>query len=182
MNARPLTQFPDQRITVDVQIEQTDWNTLPEITSRVKEAVKSALQGASVRSSCEVCVLLTSDYEVQTLNKDFRGKDKPTNVLSFPALESNEIDNLLETSLHDDPDYLGDVALAYGTVIKEAKEQGKSPINHLTHLVIHGTLHLIGYDHEDPKDADKMEALEASILKSTFNIDNPYNTTPCEDK
>lgn len=109
-------------------------------------------------SSQEVSVVLSNDKEVQALNKTFRHKDKPTNVLSFPS-------DLVEE--------LGDIILAYETVMKEATESHIPLLNHTRHLIIHGFLHLLGYDHEEEKEAEKMEAMEIKILKS-LNIKNPY--------
>ncbi|MDK3160096.1 rRNA maturation RNase YbeY [Kamptonema cortianum] len=109
-------------------------------------------------SQREVSVVLTTDEEVHTLNKTFRHQDKATNVLSFPSDEKPE---------------LGDIILAYETVLKEAKELGISTLHHTLHLIIHGFLHLLGYDHEADHEAEEMESLEIQILK-TLNIQNPY--------
>lgn len=109
-------------------------------------------------SGLEVSVVLTDDIEIQRLNKNFRHKDKPTNVLSFPSEEKEE---------------LGDVILAYETVQKEALEMKILPSHHTLHLITHGFLHLLGYDHEKDEDAQKMENLEIRILKD-LNIANPY--------
>jgi len=108
-------------------------------------------------------ILLTSDAEVQALNKQYRGKDKPTNVLSFPDGDRGE-DGALQ---------LGDIALAYETVMREAEAQEKTFAAHLAHLVIHGVLHLLGYDHEEEDEAEAMEALEIALL-ATMGIANPY--------
>lgn len=105
----------------------------------------------------EVTIVLATDAFVRKLNRDFRGKDKPTNVLSFPGVG----------------DYLGDIILARQTIEREAKTQGKTPRDHTIHLIIHGLLHLLGYDHERPKQAQNMEALEIKILKK-LGINNPY--------
>ena len=105
-----------------------------------------------------VSVVLSSDAEVKALNRDYRGKDKPTNVLSFPMGEDNE---------------LGDIVLAFETVKKEAAEQKKSFRAHTAHLVVHGTLHLLGYDHMTDKEADDMQSREIALLKA-FKIKNPY--------
>ena len=105
-----------------------------------------------------ISILLTNNAHIQHLNKEFRGKDKPTNVLSFPA---------------DEDDYLGDIAIAYETICAEAIEQDKKFDHHLIHMVIHGLLHLKGYDHEDDLEAEEMEALEIKIL-ADMGIENPY--------
>jgi len=103
---------------------------------------------------------LADDRKLQALNRDFRGKDKPTNVLSFPGLEGHG----------------GDIAIAYGVTAKEAKAAAKNFADHASHLVVHGVLHLAGYDHERPKDARVMEPLEARILKR-LGIADPYAVT-----
>jgi len=110
---------------------------------------------------------LSDDAEVQQLNKQFRDKDAPTNVLSFPAD--------LSFSEPDEPLYIGDIIFAMPTVAREAAEQGKSPENHLKHLAIHGLLHLFGYDHMEDNEAEIMENLEIALL-NTLNIKNPYNS------
>lgn len=111
-----------------------------------------------------ITILLTNDAEIKTLNTDFRGKPKATNVLSFP-----------DGSTLDGVTHLGDVVLAYETIAREAKEQKKALKAHMTHLVIHGVLHLLGYDHENAKDAKRMEALEINIL-AAMGIADPYET------
>lgn len=109
-------------------------------------------------SKNEVSVVLTNDREIQNLNKTFRYKDKPTNVLSFPSHEEGE---------------LGDIILAYETILREAEESKISPLHHTLHLIVHGFLHLLGYDHEKDNDAQQMENMEIQILKD-LNIANPY--------
>lgn len=119
----------------------------------------------------EVAVRLTDDAEVQALNRDFRGKDRPTNVLSFPQVQPD----LLETLANSDDGeiLLGDIVLARETCAREAKEKGISLAAHATHLIVHGTLHLVGYDHIDDHGATAMEALEVKALAS-LGIANPY--------
>jgi probable rRNA maturation factor len=109
-------------------------------------------------SKKEVSVVFAGDQEIQNLNKTFRHKDKPTNVLSFPSDEKNE---------------LGDIILAYETIVREAQESHTSAYNHTLHLIIHGFLHLLGYDHEEKKEAEVMMNMEIQILKD-LNINNPY--------
>lgn len=107
-----------------------------------------------------VAVLLGDDLRIAELNKQFRGKDGPTNVLSFPGPRV-------------DPTFLGDIALAAETIAEEANFQGKRFEHHAAHLVVHGFLHLLGYDHEDPAKAEEMEARERAIL-ATIGIADPY--------
>ena len=119
----------------------------------------------------EISVRLTDDAEVQALNRDFRSKDRPTNVLSFPQVQSD----LLETLINSDDGeiLLGDIVLARETCAREAEEKGIALAAHATHLIVHGTLHLVGYDHMDDHDAAAMEALEVKALAS-LGIANPY--------
>lgn len=113
-------------------------------------------------------LMFSNDQTVHELNKTYRGKDKPTNILSFP--------NTQYASEMDDDDHIGDCILALETITREAQEQSKSLSDHLTHLVIHGVLHLKGYDHETEAEACEMETLEKDLL-SSFEIHNPY--APC---
>lgn len=119
---------------------------------------KKSTEIAAAAGAKNVTIRFAEDDEVKSLNKDFRGQNKPTNVLSFPS---------------DDGDYQGDIILARGVVFAEAKAQKKDPLHHTLHLVAHGVLHLLGYDHMNAKDAKKMESLEIKIL-AQFGIENPY--------
>lgn len=116
----------------------------------------------------ELAMRLTTNKELQNLNDQFRGMAKPTNVLSFAALDGDDL-----ALLEGGPLFLGDIAIAAETVDVEAREQQKSVRDHLSHMVVHGVLHLMGYDHEDAADAQKMEALEREILKAA-GISDPY--------
>jgi probable rRNA maturation factor len=118
---------------------------------------------------CEVSVLFTRDDDIAQLNGQYRQKPKPTNVLSFPS-------GMLDASWRPEgePLFLGDIAVAFGVIEREAQEQGKSFQDHLTHLLIHGLLHLQGYDHETPEEAEEMESLEIQLLQQYFSIKNPY--------
>lgn len=111
-----------------------------------------------VNISGEATIKWCDDTEIRELNHQFRGQDKPTNVLSFP----DGVDG-----------YLGDIAISLETIKREAIEQQKSPDDHLAHMVVHGVLHLLGYDHENDADATEMETLEINIL-AKMGIDNPY--------
>lgn len=125
------------------------------------------LDRAAFIHETEVGITLTDDAAIQALNKQHRGKDKATNVLSFPAYDPD----LPHPA--GAPVELGDIVLAYETIAREATEQGKSFHDHVTHLIIHGTLHLIGHDHEQDDEAETMEALEVRIL-AELGIKNPY--------
>ena len=146
---------------IDVEIEDGRWaEAVPEAENLTRKAAEAALAG---ERGDNVTVLLTDDKTVRQLNGRFRGKDQPTNVLSFPAFENPE-------------GFLGDIALAYETCEREAAEQGKSLAHHLQHLVAHGALHLVGYDHQSDAEAQAMEALEREIL-SGLGVPDPYAAT-----
>ncbi|HEX8374556.1 MAG TPA: rRNA maturation RNase YbeY, partial [Geminicoccaceae bacterium] len=115
----------------------------------------------------EVSVLLADDAHVRELNRVWRGVDKPTNVPSFPAREPGE------PWPAEGPAHLGDVAVALETVLREAAAEGKAPGDHLAHLVVHGTLHLLGHDHDADAEADAMEALEVRVLAG-LGVADPY--------
>jgi probable rRNA maturation factor len=123
-------------------------------------------------SRLSTSVLFTSDEEIHALNREWRQRDKPTNVLSFPMLERSE---LLALAPEGPPVLLGDVALAYGTCAREAAEKAIPLEHHAAHLIVHGLLHLAGHDHEiSPSDAEAMEALEVLALE-LMGIGNPYS-------
>jgi len=145
---------------VAIQLQHPGWKKLLRpYCKTVRAACEAALAAHPPRKKVmEMAVVLADDAFIRGLNKTYRGKDKATNVLSFPAGEA---------------DVLGDLVLAFETVEREAKEQGKNPKHHAVHLLVHGTLHLLGYDHENDKDAAQMEAHEIKILKK-LEVDNPY--------
>ena len=113
----------------------------------------------------ELSIVLADDAFVRDLNRDYRGIDRPTNVLAFPALEPEPAG--------DEPALAGDVVVARETMVQEAKDQGKPPAAHLGHLVVHGVLHLFGFDHETEADAERMERLEIAIL-ARLGVPDPY--------
>ena len=149
---------------VDVQVA-SDAAGLPtdeEIRDRVTRAVRAVDPGADV----EVSVRIVDEPEMRNLNRDYRGKDKPTNVLAFPAGDPGCMPPG-ETPL------LGDIVVCAGVVAREAEEQGKRPEHHWSHMLVHGTLHLLGHDHADDDEAQAMEALERRVL-AALGIADPY--------
>ncbi|EIZ78880.1 metal-dependent hydrolase [Novosphingobium sp. Rr 2-17] len=147
--------------------ESPDWADLAE---RACEAVAQFVPELA-NERLQASLLFTSDVEVHTLNREWRAKDKPTNVLSFPMMERDE---LLDLAPDGPPELLGDLALACETCTREAAEKGVSIEAHATHLIVHGLLHLAGHDHEtSDADAEAMEALETKILAS-IGIADPY--------
>jgi len=151
--------------------EGQDWATL------ASRAADAALRGTphgdliANPSMIEISVKLSDDAEIQKLNAAYRGKDKPTNVLSFPMMQADLLDAI---DIGDDGEtLLGDIILAHETCAREAEEKGISLADHTAHLIIHGTLHLVGYDHEDDAEAGAMEAIETRALAS-LGLADPY--------
>jgi probable rRNA maturation factor len=140
------------------------WAACPEAEALAEGAARAALVAADVRPPVIVDVVLTDDAEQRRLNRDYRGKDAPTNVLSFP---------LGDAAPGGGPVMLGDVILAFETVAREAGEQDKPLADHLRHLVVHGVLHLLGFDHETDAEAAVMEARESEIL-AELGVPDPY--------
>nr|WP_314433411.1 rRNA maturation RNase YbeY [uncultured Brevundimonas sp.] len=142
---------------IEIEVEADDWTgALPEVNAVVEHAANAALG----RIEGDIVVLLTDDAAVRELNGRFRDKDRPTNVLSFPAPESAA-------------PHLGDIVLAYGVCADEAVAQNKTLADHLSHLIVHGVLHLLGRDHEDDAEAEEMEAEEREILAG-IGVADPY--------
>jgi probable rRNA maturation factor len=161
----PVDPEPTIRLQVDVVHEAGDWGPLPTIEADVAAAAAAVACALDMPPS-EACLALSADADVARLNATYRGKDTPTNVLSFPAPDGM-------AGAADAPRHLGDLVLAHETVVREAGEQAIPLRHHLQHLVVHGLLHLSGYDHETDAEADVMETLEVRILDS-LGIANPY--------
>ncbi|KLE35069.1 rRNA maturation RNase YbeY [Aurantiacibacter luteus] len=155
---------------LDIDIEDWPAGEWPDLAERAAEAV-AAVAPVLANPRLVVSVLFTSDEEVHALNREWRGRDKPTNVLSFPMLE--RID-LVHLSLDGPPEMLGDIALAHATCAREAEAKDLPLEHHAAHLIVHGLFHLAGHDHEiSEADADAMEALEVKAL-ALMGIANPY--------
>ncbi|HEY4275210.1 MAG TPA: rRNA maturation RNase YbeY [Rhizomicrobium sp.] len=141
-------------------VDDPGWRKIRGLLPRLKRAATAAEKAGKFRGKSSMTVLLANDRKLKLLNRDFRGKDKATNVLSFPAGPNAQ-------------GYRGDIALALGVTRGEAKAEGKKLIDHATHLVVHGVLHLAGHDHVRPRDAKVMESLEVAILES-LGVADPY--------
>jgi probable rRNA maturation factor len=153
----------------EVLVTAECWHTEAGAESVIKRAIAAAAEIADAAvSNAELAVMLTDDAGIRTLNSNWRGIDKPTNVLSFPALQPTG-----PSGFDDQPRMLGDIAIAYETTRREADDEQKPFDHHLSHLAVHGFLHLIGYDHENDADADAMESLETKIL-AQLDIPDPY--------
>ena len=143
---------------IQLVVETAAWRGHRGLLPRLEAAAAAAARAAKIPARRRLTILLADDARLKTLNHDFRGKKKPTNVLSFPSQEA---------------DYAGDIALAYGVTKAEANKAGKTFAAHATHLVVHGVLHLAGYDHMTDREAGVMEPLETRIL-AKLGIANPY--------
>ena len=134
----------------------------------LKKVVETSLRHIATQSNCEIGIACVDNAESHQLNLEYRGKDKPTNVLSFPSDLPDEMAAILDSFP------IGDLVICIPVVLQEAIDQQKTPMEHFTHMLVHGTLHLMGYDHEtSEQDAEEMEALEIEILKK-LGFDNPY--------
>jgi probable rRNA maturation factor len=152
-----------------VLIGDERWSAIGSLQAAVTRFVEEALkEGGCAPAECLVSVALLSDEEVRVLNETYRGKDKATNVLSFPSNSPQ-----LPVEGPGGRNFLGDVVLAYETVMAEASTQEKPPLAHLAHLVVHGTLHLQGYSHDNAAAAERMEAAERAILQR-LGMPDPY--------
>ena len=157
MTQLPMLEESEEDESITVVIEDERWLSMrADVEAQVRDVVARVLEAEEVQG--QVAVVLADDAMIRSLNHDFRGKDAPTNVLSFPA---------------KDDEMLGDIILSLDTLTREATEQNKDIWHHTTHLLVHGVLHIIGYDHEDDVEAEEMEAREVALLAG-FMISNPY--------
>ena len=175
-NSRPMARFGLP--VTEVLVVADCWQNEPGAEAVIHRAIRTAAEFVNADlidkglidkelGEAELAVMLTDDAGIRTLNLNWRGIDQPTNVLSFPALPPGPV------SPDDAPRMLGDVAIAYQTTRKEADDEQKPFDHHLSHLAVHGFLHLIGYDHEKDDDAEAMETLEQEIL-AQLGIPDPY--------
>jgi probable rRNA maturation factor len=156
-----------------------DWASLADRATRAALSVSPYGWIADGRFAAEISVRLTDDEEVRTLNRDYRHKDRPTNVLSFPMVQKDLLDALANSD--DGEVLLGDIVLAAGVTAREAAEKQVDVATHATHLIVHGTLHLLGFDHEDGEAAaDAMEEMERQAL-AKLGLDDPYVVRETED-
>lgn len=150
-------------ITIDIAVPDKVWGATDiDLNALCERAINAGLSVLETPPTGEISIAFIDDAAIQLLNRDYRGKDTPTNVLSFP------MEGPINVPM------LGDIVLSRETIVGEARRQGKKTTHHLTHLIIHGFLHLLGYDHIDDKNAAKMEALEIQAL-AQMGIDNPYD-------
>jgi probable rRNA maturation factor len=149
-------------VTIDISVECEGWHRILGAELIVHRAAIAACEDAGVNEG-EISVVLCDDARIRELNRQFRDQDKPTNVLSFP---SNETENGLR--------FYGDVAIAFETLMREASEENKRVDAHLSHLAAHGTLHLLGFDHEKDAEAEDMESRETKIL-AKLGFPDPYS-------
>ena len=145
----------------EVEVEAPAWSKrVADVEAVTERAALAVLRGFKSRPGAVAVILLTDDATIHDLNSRFRGKDAPTNVLAFPASANPE-------------GHLGDIALGFEVCEREAREQAKSLADHLSHLVVHGVLHLLGYDHQDDAQAEAMESIERTILQG-LGVPDPY--------
>ena len=161
MKAVPRT--PRGKLKIDVLIDSGRWKSAGKIRALVRRAIDEAA-GAQSTSGSELAIVLTDDSAIRQLNRLWRGVDAPTNVLSFPAATKPGA---------DEPAHLGDIVLAYQTIAREADADGKPLAHHVAHLVVHGYLHLLGFDHNRNAEAEEMEQAERKILRR-LAIPDPY--------
>jgi probable rRNA maturation factor len=145
---------------ITLLVDDPGWRRRRGLNTRLLKAARAALKAAGFAPKSGLTLLLSSDEKLKSLNREFRGRDKATNVLSFPAPKNRD-------------GYSGDIAIAYGVTRREAEKAGKAFADHASHLVVHGVLHLAGYDHERLADAKIMEPLEVKIL-GRLGIADPY--------
>ncbi|MGE5148153.1 MAG: rRNA maturation RNase YbeY [Candidatus Eiseniibacteriota bacterium] len=161
-----MSAAPDIAVAV---LDEAWLAAVPDAVARCERAALAAIAGHGAPVAGELAIALGDDALLRRLNREHRGQDKPTNVLAFPLAEDDSDPAL--------PVLLGDVVIARETVLSEAASQGKAVADHLAHLVVHGTLHVLGHDHDTDAEAARMEALETAVLAG-LGIADPYRPTP----
>ena len=158
-----------RRLALDIIVDEPQWNAVPGVKPALRRAINAAATPALVdtlgSAPSELAIVLTNDEAIRALNRQWRGRDQPTNVLSFPCHDGPHCAT--------GPRLLGDVVIAYETTASEARAQGVRFDHHLAHLAVHGFLHLLGYDHGSDKEAETMERLEREIL-ARLDMPDPY--------
>jgi len=162
----PPAENRERALVVDILVESETWGMVPEAEDIVRRAIAATSKVDFGHRNAELSVLLCDDATIASLNGRWRGKEKPTNVLSFPAPP-------LQGAAPDERIPLGDIAIAYETLAREVEESGITVSSHLSHLVVHGFLHLLGYDHHMKDEAERMERLEREILAG-IGVADPY--------
>ena len=170
-------------LNIEFSIDDDRWHSLEGALQQMEKSMHLAYEQGYKNSPftippqtpcVEISVVLCDDGDIQNLNRDYRGKDSPTNVLSFALMDGDNHTPMIEGM----PYMLGDMIMAFDTMAREAHQQNKTMLSHICHLSIHGTLHLLGYDHMSEDDAHSMETLEIDLLK-TLGINDPY--APIDD-
>ena len=166
-----MTRAPGRRaaaLEIDVQVASPLWRAEPLAERTVRAAIAAAATTLST-SDGEVAILLTGDKAIRALNRQWRGIDKPTNVLSFPAAKSKA-----------GAKFFGDIVIAYETLRRECDDEARKFLHHLAHLTVHGFLHLVGYDHQAETQAEEMEGIESKIMRS-MKMPDPYPARDLND-
>jgi len=167
---KPVLQQRASPLQIDIQTQSRLWDAQPLAAQTVREAISAAASMLSTAGG-EVSILLTNDSVIRDLNRDWRGIDKPTNVLSFPASDLRPAGEARS---------LGDIIIAFETLERECDDENRIFLHHLAHLTVHGFLHLIGYDHQTDVQAEEMEGLESKIMKR-LDLPDPYSARDLGD-
>ena len=171
---RRRTRNRAEPVKLEIAVRSARWRKRRGAQSVVRKAVLAAAKAAS-KAPAELAIVLSDDSAIKTLNRDWRGKNTATNVLSFPAAPARTSTQAAKSSrkFRQPIPYIGDIVIAYQTTAREAEAEGKPFSHHLAHLAVHGFLHLLGYDHETDRDAEEMEDLERRILRR-LAVPDPY--------
>ena len=174
-----MKRAPAAAPKVDVMVDSKRWKDPGKVRSIVRSAVARAAAATRSTSGAELAIVLTDDSAIRELNRDWRGIDKATNVLSFPATNGGPKPH--RPKPHRPNAHLGDIVLAFETIAREAESEQKPFAHHVAHLAVHGFLHLVGYDHERDEDALEMEQAERDILRQ-LKIPDPYGPVAAASK